>query len=320
MPNHSALAVRDLTKTFGGGVTALDRVSFDVPEKSLFGLLGPNGAGKTTLFSIAANFLQATEGTVEVLGVNVLEISKLRGRFTMLPQDALFERNVPINEQLVTFCRLNGQNKADARQSADEALESVGLTDASRRAARTLSHGMSKRLALAQAFLGDPEVVFLDEPTSGLDPQNAASIRSLIRKMAGKRTVVLSSHNLAEVQEMCSHCAILDKGKIISCGEMSALLGSDHTVRITFGKHVSPELLDALAAVDGVSNIDSPEPEQLMIRLDTSGSRTKDEIVEAILGVVTSSGFVPRSINEGSQLEERFHDLTGGNGDFLGST
>src|SRR5436190_15325021 len=179
MASDSVVSVHRLTKHFGR-VHALEDVSFDVPQGSLFGLLGPNGAGKTTLFSIAANFLFPTSGNIEVLGTNVRQISKLRGRYSMLPQDALFQSNVPVLEQMITFCQLHGQNRKEAEEAADKALALVGLTDARKRAARTLSHGMTKRMALAQAFLGDPEVVFLDEPTSGLDPQNASNVRELI--------------------------------------------------------------------------------------------------------------------------------------------
>ncbi|MCH8829812.1 MAG: ABC transporter ATP-binding protein [Planctomycetes bacterium] len=321
MAENIAVSVRGLTKQFGSQVTALYRVSFDAPEKSLFGLLGPNGAGKTTLFSIAANFLQATEGYIEVLGINVLEISRLRGRFAMLPQDAQFDRNVPIVEQMITFCRLNGETRYEAQQSADEALDIVGLTEAGKRAARTLSHGMTKRLALAQAFLGDPDVVFLDEPTSGLDPQNAASIRALIREMAGKRTVVISSHNLAEIQQMCSHCAILHEGEIVSCGEMSELLGTEHTIRITFGKSVSPQLIVSVQDLPGVSAVEQPASDEMHIHLLTSDSSPKETVVESILSAAASQGYVPRTINEGSRLEERFLEMTGGGtGDNLGST
>jgi ABC-type multidrug transport system ATPase subunit len=318
--NSPAVEVEGLTKVFGSNITALDDVSFNVPEKSLFGLLGPNGAGKTTLFSIAANFLKATEGTVRVLGIDVRDISQLRGRFSMLPQDALFDRNVPIIEQMITFCRLNGESRAEAEETSDAALVAVGLIDAAKQAARTLSHGMSKRLALAQAFLGEPDVVLLDEPTSGLDPQNAAAIRKLVIDMAGKRTVVISSHNLAEIQEMCTHCAILDHGRVISCGEMSELLGSDHTLRITFGKSVTDELVREISDLDCVRSVERPEDDQCLITIDTDERRSKESIVEAIFAAVSAQGFVPRTVNEGSQLEERFLEMTGGTSDALGST
>lgn len=319
MAHDVVVSVRQLTKEFKR-VRALDRVSFDVPRGSLFGLLGPNGAGKTTLFSIAANFLFPTGGGIEVLGTDVRQISQLRGKFSMLPQDALFQANIPIVEQLVTFCRLHGETQVEAVQAAERALDLVDLGKAMNRVARTLSHGMAKRLALAQAFLGDPEVVFLDEPTSGLDPQNAANIRELIRRMAGSRTVLISSHNLTEIQEMCSHCAILDKGKLVSAGTMKELLGSDYLVRITFNKPHSPMLLSAVQGLNHVRAVDTPGPDSLELTLDVSQGQEKDAVMQAILQTLTAHGYVPRTLNEGAKLEQKFLEMTGGQGDDLGST
>ena len=151
----AAVSVRNLTKRFGRA-TALEEVSFDVPQGTLFGLLGPNGAGKTTLFSVAAGFLRPTGGTIEVLGIDVAEISRLRGRFSMLPQDAAFQGGIPIIQQLDMFGRLNGFSASEARAQAINALELVGLGEVARKNARALSHGMMKRGALCQAFLGNP--------------------------------------------------------------------------------------------------------------------------------------------------------------------
>ena len=320
MAVHSAVSVKSLTKRFGSQVTALNEVSFEIPPQSLYGLLGPNGAGKTTLFSIAANFLQATSGTIEVLGIDVRNISQLRGRFSMLPQDALFARNVPVVEQMVTFCLLNGQPRHEAEATAKRSLEQVGLGDAMTRAASKLSHGMSKRMALAQAFLGNPEVVFLDEPTSGLDPQNAAHIRQLVRDMSKSCTVVISSHNLAELQDMCTHCAIMDHGKIVSTGEMSDILGSAHTVNITFGKPLSSEFVNKVADLPSVENVGQPKPERLSLSLNLPEGASKDDILGEVLQVANAHGYIPRTITEGTQLEERFLEMTGGTGDGLGST
>lgn len=321
MQNGSpAVSVKGLTKVFGRRVRALDNVSFDVPHASLFGLLGPNGAGKTTLFSVAANFLQATSGEVFVLGINVKEISRLRGKFSMLPQDALFERNVPVIEQMITFCLLNGQSREEAKQSAAAALEIVGLKEAMDRAAGALSHGMTKRLALSQAFLGNPEVVLLDEPTAGLDPQNAANIRKIVKDMAKTRTVLISSHNLHEIQEICTHCAILDNGKIVACGPMSEILGSEQTVQITYSKEVSVELIDRVCTAKCVALADQMATHQLRLQIDLTDGTTRDDVIGEVLKLSTELGFVPRTISEGSRLEDRFLEITGGKGDSLGST
>jgi len=160
----AAVHIEGVTKTFGKQ-KALDAVSFDIPAGSVFGLLGPNGAGKTTLFSIIANFLKADSGKVEVLGIDVANIGSLQGRLSILPQDALFQSNVPVREQLEFFGLLSGMSKQQAADETTRVLTMVQLMDAQKKNARALSHGMTKRLGIAQAFMGKPEVIVLDEPT-----------------------------------------------------------------------------------------------------------------------------------------------------------
>ncbi len=127
-----AVKVTNLTKKFARQV-ALDGVNLEIPQNSLYGLLGPNGAGKTTLFSIAAGFLKPTDGTIEVLGVDVSRISHLRGKLAMLPQDAAFQGSIPVLEQLIMFSRLNGLDQAAARSAAEKALEMVGLPEVAKK-------------------------------------------------------------------------------------------------------------------------------------------------------------------------------------------
>ena len=166
------VSIKGISKRFGR-IQALNGVSFEVPSHSIFGLLGPNGAGKTTLFSIAADFLKADAGTIKVLGIDTRGISRLQGRLSILPQDAQFQRNVPILDQLVFFRLLAGRTKKQAREEVVHSLDLVGLKSFAKRRVGSLSHGMVKRLGIAQAFLGHPEVILLDEPTAGLDPASA---------------------------------------------------------------------------------------------------------------------------------------------------
>ncbi|MHC5009758.1 MAG: ABC transporter ATP-binding protein [Planctomycetota bacterium] len=315
----TAVSTLSLTKRFARTV-ALDDVSMDVPEGSLFGLLGPNGAGKTTLFSVAAGFLKATSGTVEVLGVDVRNISRLRGRFSMLPQDAAFQAGIPVIEQLVMFSRLNGLDPAAARKASQDALEIVGLGEVGRRAARTLSHGMAKRVALCQAFIGEPEVIFLDEPTSGLDPENARRMRDLIRQMRGQQTVVLSSHNLQEVQDLCDHVAILHLGELVQAGSMAELTTSSQLVRIVLGKPLMPEAEQALRALPQVYDIEKTGEGEFNLKLNLSSIEDLDPAKTAILQTFLSLGLTPKSISEGASLEARFLEITGGTYDGGSST
>ncbi len=305
----AALEIQKVSKKFGATL-ALNDVSFDIPQKSTFGLLGPNGAGKTTLFSLIAGFLKPTAGKIRCLGIDVEQISELRGKLSILPQDALFQSNVPILEQIVFFCQLSGFTRDEAEKEAMRALGIVGLAEVARKNARTLSHGMAKRLGIAQAFLGKPEVILLDEPTAGLDPVNARTIRDLIREFPRTGTLVVSSHDLLEIQEMCSHVAILDKGKLVECNTISHITQTSRKVRMVFAKELPKDLLLAVMKVGGVKNVSSDEPGIYLIEVDPS-SRKQEEITAEIVGKLAASGMVPKSVSEGESLESRFLAVTG---------
>ncbi len=308
----SAVSVENLSKQFPG-TRALDGVTFDVPANSVFGLLGPNGAGKTTLFSIAAGFLSATSGSISVLGIDVRNISQLKGRFSMLPQDAQFQGGIPVIEQLIMFCRLSGLDPAAARKAAEDALDIVGLADTAKKAARALSHGMMKRVALCQAFIGNPEVIFLDEPTSGLDPENARNIRNLVREFSGERTVVFSSHNLQEVQDICSHICVLNEGAVVESGTLSDLTNTSHLVRITPNIPLSPEAERSLMGLRLVSNIErGTGSDEFNVRLDLPSAGHKDEAMKSIYETLFAHGIHPTTVFEGASLETRFLEITGG--------
>lgn len=313
-----AVKVINLTKKFSRQV-ALDGVDLEIPQNSLYGLLGPNGAGKTTLFSIAAGFLKPTGGSVEVLGVDVSRISELRGQLAMLPQDAAFQGSIPVIEQLIMFSRLNGLDKSAARRAAEQALEIVGLPEVGRKAARALSHGMMKRVALCQAFLGDAKVIFLDEPTAGLDPDNARRIRQLVKEFTRDKTVVFSSHNLQEVQDICDHVCVIDKGRVVESGTMESLTGSTFLVRIELVSPLSPEAQGALQALPVVEDIELTSEKEFNLRLNVSGSG-KDEAMKAIYGTMAGFEIYPRSVFEGASLEARFLEMTGGTFDGASST
>jgi ABC-type multidrug transport system ATPase subunit len=313
-----AVKVTNLTKKFARQV-ALDGVDLEIPQNSLYGLLGPNGAGKTTLFSIAAGFLKPTGGSIEVLGVDVSRTSELRGQLAMLPQDAAFQGSIPVIEQLIMFSRLNGLEKVAARRAAEQALEIVGLPEVASKAARALSHGMMKRVALCQAFLGDAKVIFLDEPTAGLDPDNARRIRELVKEFTRDKTVVFSSHNLQEVQDICDHVCVIDKGRVVESGTMESLTGSTFLVRIELVSPLSPEAQGALQALPVVEGIELTSEKEFNLRLNVSGS-DKDEAMKAIYGTLAGFEIYPRSVFEGASLEARFLEMTGGTFDGASST
>lgn len=308
----NAVSIQGISKAFGK-LQALDDVSFDVPEHSVFGLLGPNGAGKTTLFSVMAGFLKADGGRIEVLGNDVRNISALQGRMTILPQDAAFQRNAPIVEQLVYFRLLDGQNRQDAEKDVEHALSLVGLSKYARRGARVLSHGMTKRLGIAQAFLGSPEVILLDEPTAGLDPANARQIRDLIVALRERATVIVSSHNLAELQELCDHVAILDHGRLVTAGSVEELTATSRELNLALKSGLDAEQLAGIKALAGVASIDDSLAPKYVIGLDLGGDRNWDGVVGGVLRYLLDTGIAPRGMQEGQSLERHFLSVTGKN-------
>ncbi|MBL8723595.1 MAG: ABC transporter ATP-binding protein [Planctomycetes bacterium] len=307
-----ALSIQSITKAFGR-VKALDAVAFEVPAGSIFGLLGPNGAGKTTLFSIAAGFLHADTGSLRVLGTDIAHIADLQGRMTILPQDAAFQRNVPILEQLLFFRQLDGSGRADARREVLETLDLVGLAAYQKRGVHALSHGMLKRMGIAQAFLGRPELILLDEPTAGLDPQNARQIRDLVRVFRQQRaaTTVVSSHNLAEIQELCDHVAILDKGRLLVAGPVDAILRQSRQLDLLLARELTAQERAELAALPCSRGLEARELCRYRLQLAIPDGESADGAIAAVLRWLLDRGVTPRSLQEGNSLEEYFLQLTG---------
>jgi ABC-type multidrug transport system ATPase subunit len=304
------MAIEGVSKSFGS-TRALDSLSLEIPRGIVFGLLGANGAGKTTLFSIAASFLRADAGRIAVLGHDVADVEALRGRLTILPQDALFQRNIPILEQLTLFRLLGGASKATAERDVRSALEMVGLAEYAHRRVNALSHGMIQRLGIAQAFLGEPEVILLDEPTSGLDPRNARNIRDLVLTLRGRATVVVSSHNLAEVQELCDHVAILDKGKLVASGSVDALTRGGRELELGLSEALGEAPLSALSRAQGVAGIVEVGHARYKLSLVAEEGVTEfDIVIRDVLTIVLNAGITPRMVREGNTLEAEFLKLT----------
>jgi ABC-type multidrug transport system ATPase subunit len=315
------VSIKGLSKRFGR-IQALSKVSFAVPSYSIFGLLGPNGAGKTTLFSIIADFLKADAGTIEVLGIDTRCIWHLRERLSILPQDAQFQRNVPILDQLVFFRLLAGLTKQQAQEEVRHSLELVGLQSFAKRRVSSLSHGMVKRLGIAQAFLGQPEVILLDEPTSGLDPASARQIRDLIKQLQERATIIVSSHNLGEIQELCDHVAILDHGNLVLSGSVDEITRAEREYNLSLSRPLQNSELEELSSIEGVRNIkvvSHPGANQgkgageYLVTLDLSADHVdQDTVIAAILRGVLEMGVTPRKLAEGRSLESQFLEVTGG--------
>ena len=232
-----------VTKRFGT-MTAVDGVTLSIPGGSVYGLIGPNGAGKTTTFSMLAGYPAAHGRERRGAGLRAV-----RGRCAAraprrAPAGRRAARDRHVGELLVHLARLQGLPHDKALEAAHVALDEVAGGAWWAQRCGSLSHGMAKRVALAQAFLGDPEVVLLDEPTAGLDPRVAWEMRQLIKAKTGararQRTIVISSHNLQELEEICDGAAILDRGQLVANGSMAELTASNEEVRIELGPGTTP--------------------------------------------------------------------------------
>ncbi len=296
--NEPAIELFQVSKRFGEKL-AVKTVTLSIPQGQVYGLIGPNGAGKTTTFSMMCGYLRPTGGTLRVMGVDPFVDGALKGKIGVLPQDAMLPEGWTVGPLLTYWARLSGLNEPE--REARGALERVGLMEAWGVETHALSHGMAKRVALAQALMGRPPLMLLDEPTSGLDPRIAAQVRQVIRDMKGKQTVVVSSHNLQELEELCDGAAILDRGSLAKAGAMSELTGqgAEFRVQIATGQVLLPELTQ----LPGVTDAKMEGPGVLLVRF--SGEHKPEEVISRTVGHLLQTGVLILGVSRGQRLEDR---------------
>lgn len=299
-----AIRIERVSKHFGPK-RAVDDVSFEVQEGHCYGLIGPNGAGKTTTFSMMCGYLFPTAGSIRILGVDPCEPGSLKGKVGVLPQDAILPPTWPVGALLTYYAELS--NLPNAEAEARRVLERVQLPETWDLFSNQLSHGMAKRVSMAQALMGSPPVIFLDEPTAGLDPKIAASVRGLIRDLKGNHTVVVSSHNLQELEELCDATAILDKGKLVSAGSMSDLTGQMAEFRVQVAKGEVPLL--EVKAQSGVKDA-KLEPNKVLCVTFDGQAVTPEEIITRVVGLLAQRDVQFVGVWRGKKLEEKVLQLT----------
>jgi ABC-2 type transport system ATP-binding protein len=302
-----ALDLKNVVKRFGA-TTAVNDVTFEVPDGSVFGLIGPNGAGKTTTFSMLAGYLAPTSGEIFVLDRSPDAVDELKGKIGVLPQDALLPATEKVGDFLVYLGRLQGMAAADAKKAAEGVLAEVEGVDWWNTKCGALSHGMAKRVGLAQALLGDPRVVLLDEPTAGLDPRVAWGVRNLIKTRRGRCTLVISSHNLQELEEICDHAAILDRGQLVTVGKMTDITASSSEVRFELARGPVPE--EALRGVEGVKAVSwDKSKRELNVTFDRAVCDAEEMIRRGSYVLYQHNARIS-GISKGRGLEQRVMELT----------
>ncbi|GAC1366839.1 MAG: hypothetical protein NVSMB32_11560 [Actinomycetota bacterium] len=272
-----AVTISGLSKRFRGGLVAVDNLSFSIGVGQVFGLLGPNGAGKTTTIRMLIGLIYPTAGGAAIFGQAIRPGHPVLSRVGALVEGPRFVPHLSGIDNLRLYWRSAGQPLSEAH--LEEALAVAELGDAVNRPVKTYSQGMRQRLGIAQALLGQPELLILDEPTNGLDPQQMFEMRQVIRGLATRGiTVLLSSHLLGEVEQVCSHAAIMDRGRLIACGTVAELIGASPTVYVEVDD--AEEAGRALHAIAGPGGVKS-EGAGLVVELN--GARPAD-VAAALVG------------------------------------
>ena len=259
------IEVSNLTKKYGDHI-AVDHLSFRVEKGQIYGFLGPNGAGKSTTMNIITGYLAATEGTVTIDGKDVQkDPEEAKRAIGYLPELPPLYVDMTVREYLEFVAELKKVPKKERKQQIDEVMEMTQIADMQQRLIRNLSKGYRQRVGLAQAVLGFPEIIILDEPSVGLDPKQIIEIRELIRKLAKKHTVILSSHILAEVREVCDYIMIISKGKLVASDtpeNLERYLGESGLIEIETRTEAS-KVKEVLKNVPGI--------EKVSLKIDASG-------------------------------------------------
>ena len=233
------IVAEGLTKRYGT-VLAVDHLSLTLRQGEVFGMLGPNGSGKTTTFKLLLGLIFPTSGSARILGQEPTHVA-VKARLGFLPEESYLYRWLNADETLDFFGRLFNLDRATRRKRADELIERFGLSHARKRPLREYSKGMTRRVGFCQALINDPDLVIFDEPTSGLDPISSRQIKDLILDLKRRgKTVLLSSHLLADVQDICDRLAILHQGQTKKYGAVRDILVQRDSVTMTF-KDLSEE-------------------------------------------------------------------------------
>lgn len=307
----NAIETIALSKRYGK-VQALDQLSLQVPEGALFGLIGPNGAGKTTTFALLSGFLHPTSGEVRIRGQRLDPRRPPVGQVLALPQDAALPNSQRVLGALIYLAELGGMPRAEAKRKSEAALGRVGLSELADRRVVALSHGQRRRVGIAQTLVGNDEVIILDEPTAGLDPRTALELGELVKSLHQDRTILMSSHNLAELEALCSHAAILDKGRLVASGTMDEIRGTSLIMFVTLIRPASniEALVKAVSVLPGVSRV-TPAPDLAGVAVEYANASEADALTNQVVKVVMEQGEVLKGVERGKSLSQRFMETTG---------
>ena len=306
------IEVKNLTKKYAAN-TAVSDISFTIEEGKVYGLLGPNGAGKSTTMNIITGALAASDGVVTVDGLDILDDAKeAKKHIGYLPEIPPLYPDMTPDEYLSFIAKAKGIKNGEIQDEIARVMEETQITDVSDRIIKNLSKGYKQRVGIAQAMLGNPSYIILDEPTVGLDPLQIIEIRKLIRSLATDRTVILSSHILAEVQEVCDEIIIISHGKIAACGtedELREKMTGPNVLTVTTKAECDPgaQVFDGISGITEISEADEKDGEKTYTVYYEKNSDIRENVYNAF---VKNNAVLLALTSKVPTLEDLFLELT----------
>ena len=307
------IEIKNLTKRYGQ-IRAVDDISLTIKKGEILGFLGPNGAGKSTTMNILTGYISATSGSVSVGGYDIMDSPREAKRLIgYLPEQPPLYYDMTVNEYLRFICDLKSVPLKQRRRQLDEILYLVKIGDMRDRLIKNLSKGYKQRVGVAQALVGNPQVLVLDEPTVGLDPKQIIEIRKLIGALRHEHTIILSTHILQEVNAVCSTVAVINKGKLAASGSVSDFTAAEGSVSkfmiSVVGGSGKSEIQKVLQNVDGVRRVD-------FVRVDKDAfifnveSEKKSDVRRGVFNALAHANMAEIELRPvGRTLEEIFIDI-----------
>ena len=307
------IEVTNLVRRYGPHI-AVDHASFKIQKGEIVGFLGPNGAGKSTTMNILTGYLSSTEGTVMVDGQDILEFpTEIKRKIGYLPENPPLYLDMTVKEFLSFAGEIKGIPANEKKEKMNQIMETVGISDVSKRLIKNLSKGYKQRVGLAQAMIADPQVLVMDEPTAGLDPKQILEIRDLIKELGKDRTIILSSHILPEVSAVCKRVLIINRGKIVADDTpenlAKRLLGGSHVhIRVDASESAVSNALKNVSSITKLQFQDSQESGISELVAETAGDTDVRRDLSRALAAADIPILMMRSLD--MSLEEIFLNLT----------
>jgi ABC-2 type transport system ATP-binding protein len=307
------IKVENLTKNYGE-ICAVNDIGFQINKGEILGLLGPNGAGKTTFMRILTCYLNPSAGTIQVKDFNIrdhpLEIKQMMG---YLPENAPLYPDMLVYDYLQYVADIRGLDKETKRMRIDQLAATCSIKEVMHQPIGELSKGYKQRVGLAQAMMGDPEILVLDEPTSGLDPNQIIEIREIIKKIGKEKTVILSTHILSEAEATCDRVVIINKGRIVADSRIEDLkqsLGKESLIILAFRDADFAAVQEVLGKIAGVAAVEKAPSSDGLLAVNVTCKTGTDIRSQVYAAIKKQDWLLLEFVQQSRSLENIFRELT----------